>query len=81
MIEYKIKAVAEEMVRQSNIELNSKLTNRTKQIKDYIDVKLNTNGSANQSMQSNLKEQHQYRNNQSHFFTSGGPIDVSGSDN
>lgn len=57
MIEYKIKAVAEEMVRKSHIELNSKLTNRTKQIKDYIDVKLNTNGSANQSMQSNLKEQ------------------------
>lgn len=39
-IEQKVKVIAEEVVRKSHAELNSKLTQRTKQIRDYIDNQL-----------------------------------------
>ena len=37
VIEAKIKQVAEELVRKSHLDLNTKLTQRTKQIREYID--------------------------------------------
>lgn len=37
VMEYKMKAVAEEIVRKSHMDLNSKMTQRTKQIRDYVD--------------------------------------------
>lgn len=43
IIEHKIKQVAEEVVRKSHNDLNTKLTQRTKQIRDYVDNQLNNN--------------------------------------
>jgi len=40
VIEQKVKHIAEEIVRKSHNDLNSKLTQRTKQIRDYIDNQL-----------------------------------------
>lgn len=49
-MEYKIKAIAEDVVRKSHNDLDSKMAQRTKHFRDYIDTQLHNNVAAIQSL-------------------------------
>ncbi|CDW91304.1 UNKNOWN [Stylonychia lemnae] len=55
LIEQKIKDVADDLLRRSQHDLNSKLNQRSKQMRDYIDIQLQKNGHAIKSLKDDMQ--------------------------